>query len=1131
MNAGDDCAVPHDIVDPTTEQDAGVAADDLVDEAIALVATWLVRATELETRNDRNTMKQLGDLVADEAGVAFVMQFVDRVARPDDAKVAALQLSSLVDESPLPGFLSMVDRVLLQAGARLAPLLPRIVIPLAKRRMRSIVGHLVAPAEPEALAEHLGSQRQDGYVVNVNLLGEAVLGEREADARLARLKAMIAVPDIDYVSVKITAVASQINHWDHDQSLARISARLAELVDCAVAASPVTFINFDMEEYHDLHLTVGAFKVVLDDPKRTHVDAGIVLQAYLPDAFAILQELSAWAGERHVKGGGTIKIRLVKGANLAMEQVEAAMHGWPQAPFGSKIETDANYRRCMDWVLRPERLTGTRIGVASHNLFDVAWVKLLAERRGVASRVQFEMLQGMASGQAKAVNEATEDTAGAPMLLYTPAVGADDFDVAIGYLFRRLEENAAPDNFMRKLFDLEPGSAAFDAEANFFRRGTTMRHEVADLPYRTQNRLLPAEPRPLGSPFTNEPDTDPSLPANQPWIHAVATSPPSPCVTSITTSSADVRAFVAVARQAQLQWRQTPATERRAILHRVADGLVEQRGQLISTMMHEASKAFAEADVEVSEAIDFAWWYGDRCVDLDDVDGADFTPFGLVVVVPPWNFPTAIPAGGVLAALAAGNAAILKPAPETPRCSEIIVEACWHAGVPKDVVQLVRTPDNEVGQLLVESADAVILTGSNETADLFRSWNPQLRLFAETSGKNALIITASADLDLAAQDLVRSAFGHAGQKCSAASLAILVGDVASSERFRRQIVDAVESLTLGASTNLGTDIAPLVGGGNERLLRAVQTLDAGESWLVRPVLRPDGILSPGVREGVTVDSWFHRTECFGPILGLMAAADLDEAIEIANSSDFGLTGGIHTLDPHEVEIWSERIQVGNGYVNRPITGAVVQRQPFGGWKRSSVGPGAKAGGVNYAAQLGTWRQAESDDGAGAGGGAGGGGGGGGDNLVSSNDFAAVWAEHFAVSHDDTHLFCEANIFRYRPLHKIGLYIGGDAPSQQVELVKRAAAVCGVEVVSVPEGDHDHGAWLEQLKRVGIDRVRVVGAEISDELAAAANRLHIRLANEPVTAAGRIELQHDVREQSMSVTLHRFGNLVAAPSPT
>lgn len=1087
-----------------------VDAATLADPAVDLVRTWLRRADELDNPVDRATMMQLEGVVTDPAGVAFVMQFVDRVVRPDDNRVAAKQLSSIVANSTLPGFLSRIDKALLRAGAVMAPRLPGLVMPLARRRMRDIVGHLVAPAEQDKLAKHLAAKRTDGYALNVNLLGEAVLGEREAKRRLDELLGLLDQPDIDYVSVKISAVASQLNHFAHADSLRRVTERLRVLVDKASSVVPPTFVNFDMEEYHDLDLTLDAFMSVLGEEQYLGVDAGIVLQAYLPDAFPAMQQLVTWANERHTAGGGEVKIRLVKGANLAMEKVDADMHGWPQAPFGSKVEADASYKRCLDWLLQPERMAGVRLGLASHNLFDVAWTHLLAEGRGVAHRVQFEMLQGMAPAQAATVAETTSTSSS--MLLYTPAVRQEDFDVAISYLFRRLEENASDDNFLRHLFDLTAQSAAFDVQEQIFRTALAMRESIHAGPRRSQDRKqTPQAAYAIGEPFLNEPETDPVLRTNRGWIEEVCSMSVEPVTAPLTDSIDAIDKMTSIAKSAASGWAATSLSSRQALLHRVGDELAARRGQLISTMMHEANKTFAEADGEVAEAIDFARWYGDRALDLDAHDGVSFRPLGVIGVIPPWNFPVAIPAGGVTAGLASGNAVIFKPAPETERCAEIVAEACWAAGVPKDVLQFVRTPEDAVGQHLITSMDGVILTGAGETADLFRSWKPDMKLFAETSGKNVLIITPNADIDLAVADLTTSAFGHSGQKCSAASLAILVGDVYTSERFRRQLVDAVESIAVGSSTDLETTMGPLIGPANDRLLRGLQRLDSGEEWLVQPrSLNADNSLwSPGVRMGVSPGSWFHTTECFGPVLGLIAATTLDEAITIANSSAFGLTGGIHTLDPTEIDEWMERIEIGNGYVNRGITGAIVQRQPFGGWKASSVGGGAKAGGPNYIAQLGTWTQEGSPP----------------------NDYAERWRDHFSIEHDPTGLFCESNVFRYRPLDRIGVRIGPEATGRDIALVTAAAQICGVTIV---ESHHERETTAEFAARIGdleVERVRVLGESVDHALHAAANAAQVHLATGPVVAAGRIELLHYLREQAMSRTLHRFGNLTGAPKST
>ncbi|BAS14619.1 1-pyrroline-5-carboxylate dehydrogenase [Arthrobacter sp. Hiyo8] len=279
-------------------------------------------------------------------------------------------------------------------------------------------------------------------------------------------------------------------------------------------------------------------------------------------------------------------------------------------------------------------------------------------------------------------------------------------------------------------------------------------------------------------------------------------------------------------------WGAMPAAERAAILHRAGDILESRRAELLEVMASETGKTIEQGDPEVSEAIDFAHYYAERAKDLETVDGARFVPAKLTVVTPPWNFPVAIPAGSTLAALAAGSAVVIKPAKQARRSGSVMVDALWEAGVPREVLALVQLEERELGTQLVShpSVDRVILTGGYETAELFRSFRQDLPLLAETSGKNAIIVTPHADLDLAAKDVVYSAFGHAGQKCSAASLVILVGSVATSERFHNQLVDAARSLKVGYPEEATTQMGPIIEPANGKLLNALTTLGEGETW-------------------------------------------------------------------------------------------------------------------------------------------------------------------------------------------------------------------------------------------------------------------------------------------------------------
>ncbi|WP_341977083.1 bifunctional proline dehydrogenase/L-glutamate gamma-semialdehyde dehydrogenase [Microbacterium sp. LWO13-1.2] len=1129
------------------------------EDVAALVQRWL---TESETHPVEPAAQRLSEVLKDPNGLAFTVGFVDGVMRPEDLSVAGRKLAELATITPklLPWYLQSAIRV----GGVMAPKLPGIVVPISRRVLRAMVGHLVLDATPSKLGPAIAKLRKSGNRLNLNLLGEAVLGEREAGHRLKGTYDFLARDDVDYVSIKVSSVVSQLSMWSFDEAVADVVTKLTPLYELAAkaeAAGKAKFINLDMEEYRDLDLTIAAFTTILDQPQFQDLEAGIVLQTYLPDALAAMQHLQEWATARRAKGGAPIKVRVVKGANLAMEEVDAAIHGWPLATYSTKQDSDTNYKRVLDWAMTPERLDAVRIGVAGHNLFDIAYTWLLAQARGVTGGVEYEMLLGMATGQAEAVRKDV-----GRLLLYTPVVNPAEFDVAIAYLVRRLEENASQENFMSAVFELATDSTLLRRERERFERSLAALEVDRSVPQsnRIQDRAAEAVAQTATTDgFENQPDTDPAIAANRAWgrdilRRSVATTLGQDAIADARVETgAQLDEVFAAAEAAAAKWAALPARDRAAVLHRAGDELEARRGQLLEIMANEAGKTIAEGDPEVSEAIDFAHYYAERALDLENIAGAEFVPSKVTVVTPPWNFPVAIPAGGVLAGLASGSAVIIKPAKLTQRCGAVMVEALWAAGVPRDLLALVDLASRDLGTSLVSNpvVDRVILTGAYETAQLFRSFRHDLPLLAETSGKNAIIVTPSADLDLAAADVARSAFGHAGQKCSAASLAILVGSVGDSQRFERQLVDAVTSLSVGVPSDPTTQMGPIIEPASGKLLKALTTLDKGERWLVKPEkLDADGKQwTPGVKTGVVAGSTTHLTEFFGPVLGIMRAKNLDEAIRLQNAVDYGLTAGIHSLDSEEVSTWLDRVEAGNLYVNRGITGAIVQRQPFGGWKRSAVGAGAKAGGPNYLFGLGDWAPAELP--AAAAGAA----------VVpavqslvqaSSGDLDAVendwlqratasderaWVDEFGAVTDKSQLGVERNVFRYRPVD-VDVRIAEHAPLVETVRVLAAALRSGSSfTVSAPalpgrvekalraEGvtvkHESDAAWVKRYAKGerSWQRVRLVGGD--------AGALHTALGGSPdvavwshaVTGAGRVELLPFLHEQAVSITNHRFGN--------
>ena len=1123
--------------------------DQLAVESIELVKQWLKAAESVKVSKAAG---RLAGLLRDPNGLEFAVGFVDSVVRPEDVRVAARNLRAL--KGVIPKFLPAPLRGLIGLGATFGPVFPGLVVPIARKVLRGMVSHLIIDATPARLGRALRKIRRQDVALNINLLGEAVLGAAEADRRLAGITELLSRSDVDYVSVKVSAAVAPHSPWAFDEAVAMITERLTPMFELAASFEKPKFINLDMEEYKDLDLTIAVFKRILNQPQLKSLEAGIVLQAYLPDALGAMVELQQWAAHRRATGGSGIKVRVVKGANLPMEQVDAQIHGWPLATVESKQAADTNYKRVLNYALTPQRSENIRIGVAGHNLFDIAFAWLLAQQRGVAN-MDVEMLLGMAQGQAAAVQKTTGS-----LLLYTPVVKPQEFDVAIAYLIRRLEEGASSENFMSAVFELNRNQELFDREQARFLASLEGLDALIPVANRLQDRHQDLAVSP-GLGFANAADTDPSVAANRLWSkdilrRAKQSTLGADLVAAATVDTAsELEAVFTKALAASASWASLGATKRAEILHRVGVELERNRGALIEVMVSEAGKTIDQADPEVSEAIDFAHYYAERALELEEIDGATHSPDRITVVTPPWNFPVAIPAGSALAALAAGSAVIFKPAKPAARCGAVVAEILIKAGIPAEALISIQLSERELGQQLISDprVDRVILTGGYETAKLFRSFRSNLELLAETSGKNSLIITPSADLDLAAKDLAYSAFGHAGQKCSAASVAILVGSVARSERFRRQLIDAVESLHIDYPTNALAQMGPIIEPATGKLLSGLTELQPGEHWLLQPKQLDSTakLWSPGVRANVARGAQSHLVEYFGPVLAIMTAATLEEAVAIANEVDYGLTAGIHSLDAGEVGYWVENIQAGNLYVNRGTTGAIVQRQPFGGWKRSAIGPGAKAGGPNYLLTLGSWKpkpakrearivnplinsvlalasESELTDAGVA-------------SLLrgAQSDALALEAE-FSRARDVSGLAAERNAFRYLPAGTV-LRIQSDAESLDSWRAVTSALAAGVTRVSaayLPERlqqlirsagiaveIQQDDRWLASV--TGAQRVRVVGG-VDRSASSPLAHPDIALYNWSPTESGRIELLPYFHEQAISITAHRFGTPLRLP---
>jgi RHH-type proline utilization regulon transcriptional repressor/proline dehydrogenase/delta 1-pyrroline-5-carboxylate dehydrogenase len=1092
--------------------------DQLASIAIARTKELMKESDKLRGRREKANRKRVARLFKDPKAIEATITLTDEVMRISSVTSSSRIFRRAAKKASIVGF-GLINGMGLHAIGILSNVLPTPVIAAVHQRVRALSKDLILAAEPEKLAKHLGKRTEKGLSLNINVLGEAVLGDHEAELRFQSILEMIRRLEVNYVSVKLSSIVAQLIIIDVEGSINRVSEKMRVLY--REAQQHGVFVNLDMEEYRDLPMTIAAFMRVLDEDEFIAIKAGIVLQAYLPEAHHFFGELVQWSKQRFARSGASIKVRLVKGANLAMERAEAELHGWSSAPYRSKSDVDASYVRLVDAALRPEHAQAVRIGIASHNLFHMTWALEVAKSRGVSEQVDIEMLEGMANAEALAVARS-----GQPVLLYAPVTRKDDFAAAVAYLVRRLDENTSDENYLKAAFEISQNPKKFKEQEDRFLKSIAERHTI------TTESLRHVKHRQLTSgTFENEPNADPT---EQQFIAAVTGA-----IKKVRTikdqeiplvidgkevftkeleegtdpsdnakvwyhysvgSKKDVDTAICTAKDAQKNWSGLSIQERTDILLKAAGVMAQATTQTIAVLSRDAGKTVAESDPEVGEAIDFARFYATTAQNF-----GESTPLGTILVIPPWNFPYAIPMGGVCAALAAGNTVILKPAPETVATAWEIVNHLWKGGVPKDVLQFLPMRDDEDGKYLVSNSgiDGVILTGSFDTASLFTSWRPEINLMAETSGKNAILISACADIDASVKDLVQSAFGHAGQKCSAASIAIVDTNIYNDPAFVRQLKDAVESLHVGAGWNFSTTVGPIIRPPESALNRALTELEAGESWLVEPKqIDAAGLMwRPGVKIGVKAGSWSHRNEWFGPVLAVIEAPDFDTAIRYQNETDFGLTAGIQSLDEQECKEWINRIEAGNLYVNRGITGAIVNRQPFGGWKRSAVGPNAKAGGLNYVNTLRNWPRVTNLDAA----------------IFGVNTW---WKKIGSQAIDRSGLIVEKNYQRYR--HFVGpivVVVDESTTQEEKSLVHHISETTGASVIFTTD--------LNDVKEKYV-RIRWLASSKPPIYEKLQNGISVDCR--PIAQRGDIEASRWLVEQSVAITYHRYGNPNGGPKP-
>jgi RHH-type transcriptional regulator, proline utilization regulon repressor / proline dehydrogenase / delta 1-pyrroline-5-carboxylate dehydrogenase len=887
----------------------------------------------------------------------------------------------------------------LEAGVRLARIVPWISGPILRWNVSEMARQFIAGRNPNDVMRTLRKRRTQKIGFTVDLLGEAVVSETEADKYAARYLDLLEglaretknwtdplgknsdlFPVVN-LSVKISALYSQINPADPADAIAHLALKLRPLLRRARELG--AFINFDMESYAHKNTTLELFKAIFTEEEfRDWPHAGIVTQAYLRDSEADLRDLIEWGRVR----GTRFAVRLVKGAYWDYETAKSRQNGWDCPVYLQKPESDANFETLTRLLLENESIVTSAFG--SHNVRSIAHAQAVADELGIdRSRFEFQLLYGMAGSIKSALVEM-----GYRVREYCP-VG--ELLPGMSYLVRRLLENTSNEGFLRAKFSENvPAEELLRDPCEILRAS---RNGVLPPSNATINMTTTTPKTQPGAPYENAPLTNFALPENQKKMRAALHEQrrqlgrkvpltingekiwTDKMFSSVNPSQPDhivgyaaeagipeAERAIGAARAAFEKWRRTSFEERCQLLERAAEILERRRFELSALEVFEVGKPWAQADGDIAEAIDFCTFYArqmrliGRPKLTQNVPGEEsyehYWPRGVALVIAPWNFPMAILCGMVSAALVTGNTVIMKPSEQSVIIGAMLMEIYEEAGVPPGVLNFLNGKGSVIGAHMVDhkDVDLIAFTGSREvglwiweSAGKTREGQRELkRVICEMGGKNAMIVDSDADLDEAIVDSIYSAFGFQGQKCSALSRLIVLEE--NYDRVMERLLGAAASVRVGNPEEPGIVVGPVIDEAAYRRILDYIEVGKNEATLAYQAkeLPPHGyFIPPTIFTGVKPDMRIAREEIFGPVLSVLKVRDLDEAIEVANGTDYALTGGFFSRSPANIDRIKAQLEAGNVYINRPCTGAIVGRHPFGGFKMS--GGGTKAGGEDY----------------------------------------------------------------------------------------------------------------------------------------------------------------------------------------
>jgi RHH-type transcriptional regulator, proline utilization regulon repressor / proline dehydrogenase / delta 1-pyrroline-5-carboxylate dehydrogenase len=1158
-----------------------------IDNSIFLAKYLLKAALISQTSKEKRDQKLFTKLITNIRSRSFIINIIDQGFRSHSYLRRADQILHLIHQYGIPENLSISLRFKLLFLKLLKKKGAAYLVTSIGKKLNDEFSHLVFPSEKDDLLK----KKNPNNLLNFSQVGGLPLGREGVKKWQKKYRRLLEKPNINYISIKSSSLLPKINLLDWEASVKFLATKLQYIYQIA-NENPIKqkdgttkhkFINIDIENYQSVKITIQAFKQALSNPSFANLSAGITLQSYLPEAFELQKDLVQFAKKRIEDGGNAIKITIVKGSYLEKEEIQASINNWAQAPYTSKKETDANFKKMLEFACLKPNARVANVGIATHNIFDIAYGLLLIYENEIFPYAEIEMFATRTPNIRNVINQVFDN-----VRLYCPVADKNEFHKALSFIFRRIDENLRPQNFLYKINKLTPRSKRWDQLKEAFfsscEKINNLSHEKRQKQDRLENKTFLKERFSL---FDNEQQTNFSLKNNRIWaneiiknvktntesliiplqingqifeknqdgiFHQIASKEKTLYHYSIADEN-DINKAILCANSYLSIWKNVSVEEKMTFFSNITSLYKQKRKELIATLIKEQGKILIDADVEICQAIDSIEYYKFRYSNTVTTKDVSFSPIGTCIIVSSKGNSLSTPTGNIISALLCGNSVIFKPSKDSVLTGWQIVNTFWEAGIPKEVLQFIIC-DNEVVEnslINTNSNSKLIFSGRGLTAKKFIKKNPLINISANLEGKNTMIITDCCDRDLAIESLVKSAFSNSGQNDFTITVAILESEVYEDKIFLQKLIDAVSPYKLGFPWDLSTNLVPLRHEIKENLKIALTTLEPGESWLLTPKQNENNpfLYSPGIKIGATENSLTFKRVFAGPVLSLVRASNLKSAISIANSLPYGLISVLQSLDEREHHYFSENIQTGSKYINRATKLAMIRRQPYGGYKSSSYGINFKEGGPNYllkflkASQIEIPKQkqpvSEKVNSL--------------TSILEKIDLTAeelglfyasianyaFWWKKMKKYRDPSKIVGQDNFFGYIPKKNICLKIFEDDNPIDILRICAATLTCGAKLqISRDKNKCKKFYWLDLLESIFsknetddqlLERLKKQKTRIIrlSNLASKKFKTKVTMQNcyvidDPVLANGRYELLNYLQEVNISYNYHRYGNL-------